>query len=97
MHGARWASALTLGTAKRQDEKGHLWCMQLELGSSRGGVRGGASEVHRHVDIWGQLVNTTTGEHGLQGIPDKGGKLSNLGNMKRRKEMEELAEHPADG
>jgi len=43
-----------------------------------------------------ELVNTRTREHGLQGMHDKEGKLSNLGNMKRTKEMEELAESPVD-
>lgn len=69
MHGARWAPELTLGTAKRQDEKGQLWGMQLELGSSRGRGRGGGSGGGRV-----ELVDTRTEERGLWGIHDRGGK-----------------------
>lgn len=90
MHRARWAPELT--HAKREDEKGAALEHAAGEQQRRWQWRG-----HRHIELWGELVNTRTGECGLQGIPDNRGNLSSLGNKKKRKKMEEPAECPADG
>lgn len=58
MHGARWATEMTLGTARG-------WIKRGNYGAGAGQQQG---RRQRHVELWSELVNTRTSGRKLNNL-----------------------------